>query len=432
MKSFMLFFLASICCSGFIRAQIGNMEKDAIIDSLCSKLEQYYIYPEKANKAIQFIQNKRAIGRYNAISDEYTFASQITADLREAGDDEHLRLEYSSTPIADQNDNPYQLTEKEEEEMRSFVIQQNFGIRKIDILKGNIGFIDFGAIFGADVAGEKYTSIMTYLSDTDALIVDLRNCRGAMGLDGISFLASYFFKGSVHLNDLVWRKNNSVEQKWTFAYVPGKRYLNKPIYILTSARTFSGGEGFSYHLQALKRATIIGEQTRGGANPGASIKLNDHFSVFTPNGTTINPITSSNWESNGVIPDVPVKANMALYEAYKLTLKDCIELVKEERQKQYLLDILEFTEKFPPRFKTEEFELIGYEKANEVFLTGTFNNWARKTIPMKKKGKKWVAIVECEPGIVEYRFIVDEIPILDPNKKVLRGLEYTNSVKVIE
>lgn len=432
MKSYLVLFLATLICSTNLMAQMGELEKYVIIDSLCSKLEQYYIYPEKAHKVIQFIRNKQANGGYDIIVDEKTFASQITADLRESGKDQHLKLEYSSIIIPDQNDNPYQLTEEEEEEIHSFVVQQNFGIRKVDILKGNIGLLDIGAIFGPDMAGEKYASVMNYLSDTDAIIIDLRNCRGAMGVDGISFLASYFFKESIHLNDLVWRKNNRVEQKWTYAYIPGNRYLNKPVYILMSTRTFSGGEGFGYHLQALKRAVIVGEQTRGGANPGASIKLTDHFSSFIPNGTTLNPITKSNWEFTGVIPDWPVKANLALYEAYQLALKEGIDKATDKKKKTFLEDILTFTASNPPIFKHETFKLKGYPNANEVYLTGTMNNWAQKTIPMRKEKNGWTATVACEPGVVEYRFIVDDIPILDPdNKQMMRGLEYTNSVKII-
>jgi hypothetical protein len=414
-------------------AQLNVEQQKAIIDSLCVKLERYYIYPDVATKVVQFIHEQQANQVYAPITDENTFAGQVTADLRLAGNDQHLRLEYSENILPDQNDEPYVMTEDDKKEMEQFFLHQNYGIRKVEVLKGNIGLIDFSCICGADIAGEKYAAIMNYLSHTDALIIDLRSCRGAMGMDGISFLSSYFFDGSVHLNDLIWRKDNALEQKWTYACVPGKRYLDKPVYILTSARTFSGGEGFSYHLQALKRATIIGEQTRGGANPGASIKVSDHFSSFIPLGRTYNPITKSSWEGIGVTPDSLIKANRALYAAHQLALNHCIGQSEDSEWKANLENILTELNENPPAFKTVPFELKGYENAKEVFVTGTFNNWARKTIPLTRKGNIWSADVECEPGRIQYQFIVDEIPMLDPdNKLTVKEGEYTNSVKTLK
>jgi len=427
------FFTLTLIISGVVQAQLSKTEKDQIIDSLCVKLEQYYVYSDKAEKAITLLRDKQKGGSYNSISDISTFVFQVSSDLRQSGKDKHLRLEYSDVVLPDQNDDPYTLTAEEEEEMQQYTLQENFGIRKVDILKGNIGLLDFSCIFGANYAGEKYTDVMNYLSHTDALIIDLRNCRGGMGTDGNNFLASYFFEEPVHWIDLVWRKDNKVDQKWTYAYVPGKRYQNKPVYIVTSARTFSGGEDFAYNMQALKRATILGEQTKGGANPGATIKLNDHFCALIPNGKAVNPITHSNWEAIGVKPDIFEKGNMALYEAYLLALKGRIAETKDEHRKTFLEDVLTYNISNPPAFKLETFELNGHLNASEVYLTGTFNYWAQKTIPMKKTDNGWTATVECELGMAEYRFIVDDIQILDPdNKQIMRGLEYTNSARIIQ
>lgn len=415
-----------------LSAQLDVAQQNVLIDSLCAKLEKYYIYPEIAAEVADFIHQQQAGQVYAPLTDENTFAAQITADLRRASHDQHLRLEYSENVLPDQNDDPYILTEDEKKEIEQFFLHENYGIRKVEVLKGNIGLIDFSCICGADYAGEKYAALMNYLSHTDALIIDLRNCRGAMGTDGINFLSGYFFDEQVHLNDLIWRKDNAVEQKWTYAYLPGKRYIGKPVYILTSARTFSGGEGFSYHLQALKRVTIIGEQTRGGANPGASIKVSDHFSSFIPVGRTYNPVTQSSWEGTGVTPDIPVKANRALYKAHQLALKYCTDHADDPGWKNNLDNILTELNENPPVFKTVTFELKGYEKAKEVFVTGTFNYWAAKTIPMSKKGNTWSAEVECEPGKIQYRFIVDEIPVLDPeNKQTTKDGAYTNSFIMI-
>jgi C-terminal processing protease CtpA/Prc len=91
--------------------------------------------------------------------------------------------------------------------------------------------------------------------------------------------------------------------------------------VLTSKRTFSGAEEFTYNLKNLKRATIIGETTGGGAHPGGVFRASEHFGVFVPTGRAINPITKTNWEGTGVTPDVAVPADQALLVARLTALK---------------------------------------------------------------------------------------------------------------
>jgi retinol-binding protein 3 len=96
---------------------------------------------------------------------------------------------------------------------------------------------------------------------------------------------------------------------------------DKDVYVLTSSRTFSGAEEFAYDLQALKRATIIGETTRGGANFGNGFVLGEHFVSFIPVGRAVNPATKTNWDGVGVRPDVPIEAEKALDTAYVMALE---------------------------------------------------------------------------------------------------------------
>src|SRR5690606_22560079 len=186
---------------------------------------------------------------------------------------------------------------------------------KVEILKGNIGYINFNYLCSPEFAGHTYTSMMNYISHTEALIIDLRNCRGSQSPDAIPFLLSYFFNEPVHLNDLVWRKGNETRQSWTYAHVPGKKFTTPPIYVLTSASTFSGAEEMAYDLQQLKRAVIMGEITGGGANPGGDMYLSKHFSIFMPVGQAINPISKTNWEGVGVKPDSLIDARLVLHRA---------------------------------------------------------------------------------------------------------------------
>ena len=133
-----------------------------------------------------------------------------------------------------------------------------------------------------------------------------------------------------HLNSLYWREGDRTQLFWTLPYVPGKRFgSQKPIYVLTSAETFSGAEEFAYNLKNLKRATIIGETTGGGAHPGDVYRLSAHFESFIPGGRAINPISGTNWEGTGVEPDIAVPRDKAFKVAYTMALKQVRESIGE-------------------------------------------------------------------------------------------------------
>ena len=135
-------------------------------------------------------------------------------------------------------------------------------------------------------------------------------------------IASYLFGAQpVHLNDLYSRVDDRLEEFWTRPDAPGPRFADAPVYVLVSRATFSAAEEFAYDLQALGRARVVGEVTRGGANPGAIHRLDAHFAVFIPDARAINPVTGDNWEGGGVSPDVPCAADDALGVARALALE---------------------------------------------------------------------------------------------------------------
>jgi C-terminal processing protease CtpA/Prc len=87
---------------------------------------------------------------------------------------------------------------------------------------------------------------------------------------------------------------------------------------LTSGSTWSGAEQFSDDLKMLKRATLVGETTRGGTHAGVFHRIDDHFGIAIPEQRPINPCGSNDWEGVGVEPDVKVKASEALNTALEL------------------------------------------------------------------------------------------------------------------
>jgi C-terminal processing protease CtpA/Prc len=194
----------------------------------------------------------------------------------------------------------------------------NFGFRRAEILADNIGYLDLTVFAPLDWAGESATATMTFLAHTDALIIDLRRNGGGHG-EMVQWLASYLLGPEPRsLSGEYSREGDATTQRWSLPYVPGARFgAEKPVYVLTSRQTFSAAEGFAYDLQALKRATVVGERTAGGAHPYENVRLDTHFVLWLPVARSVNPLTGTNWQG-GVRPDVEVKADDALTTALRL------------------------------------------------------------------------------------------------------------------
>ncbi len=200
----------------------------------------------------------------------------------------------------------------------------NFGISKLERLPGNVGYLDIHYFHRPEWGGEAIVSAMQLISHADAIIFNLSHCFG--GYPGmVALVCSYLFgEEPVHLDSIYWRDEDFTQQYWTLPFVPGKRFPNIPVYVLTSKATFSAGEEFAYILQCRKRAVIIGEKTDGGAHPGASYRIHPHFEVFIPIGRTINPVTGTNWEGCWITPDILVPQEKSFNTAYKESLQSIL------------------------------------------------------------------------------------------------------------
>jgi C-terminal processing protease CtpA/Prc len=182
---------------------------------------------------------------------------------------------------------------------------------------------------------------MDFVQNTDALIFDLRQ-NGGGDPETVRLLCSYLFDARPrHLNDIYSNKGKDKTEFWTLKTVPGQRYPDREIFILTGPRTASAAEGFSYDLQNLHRATIVGEPTYGGANPGDFSRLNDHFSVFIPTGRAVSPYTKTNWEGIGVRPDIRVKSQDALTTAHRLAVQHLLDKSTKAEDQQRLREVLD-------------------------------------------------------------------------------------------
>lgn len=310
-----------------------------VIDGALRHLQAAYVYPEVAARMAAAVRARQRSGAYDGLRTAQALCQQLTADLRAVSRDRHLRILYSDRPLAeDRGAAPERPAERAEHLARSR--HMNFGFERVERLPGNIGYLDLRFFDAPDLAGATAAAAMSLLGNSDAIIIDLRRNIGGEP-DMVALLTSYLFDGEpVHLNDIYWRPDDSTRQYWTLPYVPGPRLAGRDVYVLTSRDTFSGGEEFANNLKVLRRATLVGETTGGGAHPVEMRRITDHFGVVVPAGRALNPVTKSNWEGVGVKPDVEVPAAQALLHAQVLALKKAVDRAAEDAPREKLRQAL--------------------------------------------------------------------------------------------
>ena len=284
---------------------------DEALDLLCAN----YIFPEQAATAADAIRRRRAAGEYDGL-DEETLAARLTADLAEVCADKHLRVRTREAALHDARTR-HELEAAYRESLR----HANYGIARVERLDGNVGYLDLRQIADASVGGRAIAAAMELIVHTEALIIDLRRNRGGAP-NGVTFWTSYLFRDDeTHLNDIYDGPSGRTRQFWSLAHLPGERYPDRPVFVLTSDATFSAGEEFCYNLQALGRATLIGETTRGGAHPTEVFPITATVEITVPLARSVNPVTGGNWEGTGVVPDIEVPAAAAFDLAYRRALE---------------------------------------------------------------------------------------------------------------
>ncbi|GCE29376.1 interphotoreceptor retinoid-binding protein [Dictyobacter alpinus] len=292
----------------------ASLKTSTLVEAIVEKLTNCYIFPERAAQAVTLLRANLAAGVYENFV-ESNLCDRLSADLFETCADKHLRLIWHESAQASQDEEHLVAA------LRERFQRENNGIRRVEQLPGNIGLIEITIIPDAATAAESITAALRLVQYTHALILDLRSMLGGAP-DGVAFFNSFLFAdGEVHLSDIIESgSQGATRQFWTASYVPGPRYTDRPVYLLTSAKTFSGGEALAYDLQALKRATVVGEVTRGGAHASLVLSLREHIELRLPIARPVNAVTGSNWEAIGVQPDMPTPAANALRVAYRVAL----------------------------------------------------------------------------------------------------------------
>jgi retinol-binding protein 3 len=313
---------------------IDAAERALVIDGTIKNLKEFYVFPDAAQTMAGALRALQKRGDYDSVTSGTKFAELLTKNLQDVSHDKHLRVIYSSQAIPNAQPGwPPMFSPPPDENTLHWMKSVNCLFEKVQILPGNIGYLYFHAFMDTQYCGDTAAAAMSFLGNSDALIVDLRE-NGGGDPAMIALIASYLFDQPTHLIDFWERKGGTTQQWWTSPYVPGKRPGQRvPVYVLTSSDTFSGAEEFAYDLRNLKRATIIGEVTGGGAHPGTGLRLDEHFLIGVPWARPINPISKTDWEGVGVEPDVKVKREIALETAEKAALEKLASTVSDPRQK---------------------------------------------------------------------------------------------------
>ncbi len=314
--------------SATIFAQLTPADKKQVVDSLSKEMIARYVVKSKADEVAKTIQANFASGNYNSIESGKDFAAKLSSEVNAICKDAHLRIRFSENTLPERKE-PGQPSQKEIDADEKYTRLINAGFESVKRMGGNIGYIEFFGFQDPKAADRAIQASMQFVQETDALIFDIRQ-NGGGDPETVRRLCNYLFEKPTHINSLLFRqgdKTNKVDFKT--AKAPGKVY-DKPIYVLVSKRTGSGAEEFAYDLQNQHRAIIIGENTWGGANPGGTVRLTDHFSAFIPVGMAQNPITMTNWEGTGVTPDIKCDPKDALKTAQIMAVKKLLETAKDD------------------------------------------------------------------------------------------------------
>jgi hypothetical protein len=305
----------------------------ATVVTAAEKALEGYVFPSVGARAIGRLRAR--LPDYQKLTGQTELVAAMNADLAEVTHDKHVRVYYPNEAPGRSSGPP---TAEDIRAAHLEELSRNEGFRTVRRYAGNVGYIDLRGFSPDESVGSTIAAAMNFVANTNALIIDLRK-NGGGDATAAETLEAYFFPTQQQITSLMWRGPDgkvSEIQQYTDAHVAGELYLERPVYLLTSSRTFSCAEQFAYDLRNLKRVTIVGETTGGGANPGGLNWLGEGFSLFVPLGRAYSNVTQTNWEGVGVKPDVASTATEALQTAYTLAL----EAVKTHPHDRHLDDEL--------------------------------------------------------------------------------------------
>jgi len=302
-----------------------------IVQRIADLLAEKYVFPDLGRQVADHLRRRLVDGGIALTLSAPELAEVLTETFSSLTHDSHLRLDHDPAR-ASGGDDIEELMRRHFEGAR----RNNFGFIKAERLAGNIGYLLIREFPPTEVAMTIAIGAMAFVANTQALIFDIRGHKGGSP-EMIQLLISYLVNEEPQpLTGIYSRATDQIETYQTLTEIPGKRMPDVPVYILVDQQTHSAAEAFAYDLQALKRATIIGERTRGGAHLVDFIPMNDMFVLMLPIARAVNPITGGNWQGTGVKPDVEVSPEETLRTAHMGALHELLASAKDANEKAFL------------------------------------------------------------------------------------------------
>ncbi len=392
-KIILLCILFALTTNSFAQsnAEFGEKEKSLIIEKAIGLLNENYIYPERVKKIEIFLNDKLKSGGYKQFVEPRDFLQNLNADLEREGRDHHLDIFFGPERVKqirleqqnEKNDKPPEFGEEFMMRLR----YENFRLRKIERLDGNIGYFNFLNFAPLAPSKDSLVGAMNFLRYSSAIVIDLRD-NGGGNAETMNFLISYFLKDGTQIGEWRYRKDNRIEK----VYVPADNIVKKvpenvPVYILVSNRTSSAAEGFAGALQQFRGAVLVGEQTKGEGNPGKLFVINDLLYIMIPTVESRNPVTGKSIDGIGVAPDIKINSDKAMTKALLEINRNLAENVPVKELKQlYQWQIPLLENELNPEPLTEKIAsaITGeYEDNRKI----TFENG--KIYYTGSQGKKW-------------------------------------------
>ena len=277
-------------------ASLDKTYQGELVEKIAALVTSEYVFPDIGKTAAEALRKRAHDGAYDTPRSPAEFATALTAELLTLTRDRHCRVRFAPDSIGERT--PREINPA----------MDNYGVHKVEWLPGKIAYLKIDRFYGADESRTAFDAALTLGAPASAVVIDLRENGG--GSDANVLLASYFFAERMLFNEIRWRDMDTTPF-WTDPSVR-PQLPQTPVYILTSGRTFSAAEAFTYGMQQRKRATIVGERTGGGANPNRYFPLGAGLAVSLSIGQTVNPVSKSNWEGAGIEPDIAVPAAGAL------------------------------------------------------------------------------------------------------------------------
>jgi hypothetical protein len=314
----------------------------AVIDTMAARLRAHYVDADTGAMIAKHMLSRLAAGAYDSIASPLRFSEVLTTDLRAVNDDKHLRVIYNPerpgmTPGPEgirmfgprRGGGPPPVVSEAER-------RAHFNLGRVDILPGNVGYLDTRGFSGSRAVEDVIVSALEYLKSTDAIIIDVRR-NGGGSPSSVNFLISHFTtRDTVASLTVKNRSGNETFTRYTLAEVPGPRRPQVPLYVLTSGVTASAAEDFTFVLKNMKRATIVGAPTAGAGHNNAVVDVGHGFGTSISFTRVMDPTTKKEWERVGVIPDVEVDQARALDVAHALALGTIAKSETDHRRKRVL------------------------------------------------------------------------------------------------